>query len=64
MSPIKLSEILRPFEGKWVALNRQRTEVLASGDDPENVLELATHKSAERSIIKLVPSFSMDFASI
>ncbi len=61
MSPIKLSEILRPFEGKWIAMNRQRTEVLASGDYPRKVLELAKHKSAERPILKLVPSFSMDF---
>ena len=61
MSPIKLSEILRPFEGKWIAMNRQRTEVLASGDDPRKVLELAKHKSAERPILKLVPSFGMDF---
>ena len=61
MSPIKLGEILRPFEGKWVAMNRRRTEVLASGDDPRKVLELAKHKSAERPILKLVPSFDMDF---
>jgi len=61
MSPIKLSEILRPFEGKWVALNRRRTEVLASGSDPQKVLELAKQKSAERPILKLVPSFDMDF---
>ncbi len=61
MKSIKLSEILRPFEGKWIAMNRQRTEVLASGDDPRKVLELAKHKSIDRPILKLVPSFSMDF---
>ena len=61
MSPIKLSEILRPFEGQWVALNRKRTEVLASGADPQKVLELAKKKSLERPIIRLVPSFGMDF---
>ena len=61
MSPIKLSEILRPFEGKWVALNRKRTEVLASGDDPQKVLDLAKQKSTERPILRLVPSFDMDF---
>ena len=61
MSPVKLSEILRPFEGKWVAMNRQRTEVLASGDDPREVLDLAKRKSVERPILKLGPSFGMDF---
>lgn len=61
MSPIKLSEILRPFEGKWVALNRKRTEVLSSGDDPRKVADLARQKSMERPILMLVPSFGMDF---
>ena len=61
MSPVKLSEILRPFEGKWIALNRKRTEVLASGDDPQKVLALSKQKIAERPILMLVPLFDMDF---
>ena len=61
MSPVKLSEILRPFEGKWVALNRKRTEVLASGTDPQKVLESAKQKSTDRPILRLVPSLDMDF---
>ena len=61
MSPIKLSEVLRPFEGKWVALNRKSTEVLASGEDPQKVADSAKQKSSERPILMLVPSFDMDF---
>ena len=61
MSPVKLSEILRPFEGKWVALNRKNTEVLASGEDPQKVVDLAKQKSMERPILMLVPSLDMDF---
>ena len=61
MSPIKLDKLLRPYEGKWVALNRDRTQVLASGDDPRNVLDVAKKKSTERPILKLVPLFGLEF---
>ena len=61
MSPIKLDVLLRPYEGKWVALNRARTEVLASGDNPVTVVNSAKKKSAERPILKLVPLFGLEF---
>ncbi len=61
MSPLKLSEILRSFEGKWVALNKTRTEVLASGNSPEKVADKAREKSRERPVITFVPAFDVDY---
>ena len=61
MSPIKLSELLRPFEGKWVALNRARTKVLASGDSPKTVAEKAGIESKEFPVIAFVPAFDLDY---
>ena len=58
---ISLDILLRPYENKWVALNRAYSEVLASGDTPEQVLLLAQRKSSERPIITLVPSFKLDY---
>ena len=61
MSPIRLSEILRPFEGKWVALNKARTLVLASGNSPEKLAEKAMEKGKEQPIITFVPKFDLDY---
>ncbi len=61
MSPVKLSEILRPFEGKWVALNKARNRVLASGTSPETVASEARQKGGEQAIITLVPMFDLDY---
>ena len=62
MSPIKLSEILRPFEGKWVALNKARTTVLASGDSPEKVADQAKREKNEKQpVITFVPVFDVDY---
>ena len=63
MKALKLEKILRPFEEKWVALNRRRTEVLASGDDPQKVSDLAKQKSNERPILMFMSPFDMDFVS-
>lgn len=61
MSPIKLNEILRPFEGKWVALDEAKTKVLASGDSPERVAHKAKEKSQGRPVITFVPAFDVDY---
>jgi hypothetical protein len=61
MSPIKLSDILRPFEGKWVALNKAKNKVLASGTSPDVVATKAQQRSDEKVIITLVPMFDLDY---
>jgi hypothetical protein len=61
MSPVKLSEILRPFEGQWVALSHTRDKVLASGSSPEKVADKAKEKSKARPIITFVPTFDVDY---
>ena len=61
MSPVKLGDILRPFEGKWVALNRAKNKVLASGASPEVVANEARQKGVGEPIITLVPMFDLDY---
>ena len=61
MSPIKLSEILSPFEGKWVALNKAKNEVLASGASPAAVANEARGKSKDEPLLTFVPMFDLDY---
>lgn len=61
MSPIKLSEILRPFESKWVALDPTRTKVIASGGSPDKVANEAKNKGENQPVILFVPSFDMEY---
>ena len=61
MSPIKLSKILSPFEGKWVALNKAENKVLASGTSPEAVANEARRKSKDEPLITFVPMFDLDY---
>lgn len=61
MSPIRLSEILKPFEGKWVALNKAKNRVLASGASPETVASEARKKSNDEPLLTFVPPFDLDY---
>lgn len=61
MSPVKLSELLRPFQGKWVALDKARTKIVASGNSPEKVAQEARSKAEEQSIMTFVPLLDLDY---
>ena len=61
MSPVKLSEILSPFEGKWVALNKAKDKVLASGASPVTVANEAREKSKDEPLLTFVPMFDLDY---
>lgn len=61
MSPVKLSEVLKSFEGKWVALNKARNKVLASGASPGTVATEARQKSKDEPLLTFVPPFDLDY---
>lgn len=62
MRALRLSDILRQYEGMWVALNDKRTEVLASGSSIENVLEtIKKGAGLPKPIITFVSRFDTDY---
>ncbi len=61
MKPIDLSQILRKYEDKWVALDKSRTKVLAFGQSLEEALNLAKSKYAEVPIVTYVPRLDLDY---
>ncbi len=61
MTPIQLSTILRAYEKKWVALNREKTRVIASGDSVKEVAASAKKSTGEKPIIFFVSPFNLDY---
>lgn len=61
MQALRLSEILRGHEGEWVALNKKRTQVLASGSSLDKVMSLLKEEGREKPIITFVPRFDADY---
>jgi len=55
LKPIDLSEKLRPYEGKWVALSLDHKKVLGAGASLREAKEKAKKKSKEYVFIKLPP---------
>ena len=61
MKALKLAELLRDYGGKWVALNRARTQVLASGRSLEDVLRSSDKIVSEKPIISFVSPLDLEF---
>ena len=61
MQVVKLSDLLKKYEDKWVALNKARTEVLAFGQTLEEALLHAQGKSSENPIMTYVPRLDLDY---
>ena len=61
MQALKLADLLRKYEGQWVALDRLRTRVLASSQSVEQALALAKQKSSEEPIITFVSRLDLDY---
>lgn len=61
MKPINLSEILRHYEGQWVALDEERTQVLVSGHTIESVITLIKQKAYNNPIITFISRFDTDY---
>ena len=55
LKSIDLSKILKPFEGKWVALSIDSKKVLGDGDTLQQAKEKAEKKSKDYIFIKLPP---------
>lgn len=51
LQPIDLSELLRPFQGKWVALSQDETQVLGSGTTIDEALEEARCQGERQPIV-------------
>ena len=63
MSPINLSEALKPYERKWVALEKGSFKVVAHGQSLSAVQAEARQKGCENPVFTFVPSFDSYFAS-
>lgn len=61
MTALKLADMLRKYEGLWVAMNHDRNEVLASGQSIEQALSLAKQKTQEEPIITFVSRLDLDY---
>ncbi len=55
LKPIDLSEKLKPYEGKWVALSLDHKRVLGAGESLREAREKAEKESREYVFIKLPP---------
>jgi len=55
LKSVDLSEKLRPFEGKWVALSLDHKKVLGVGETLKEAKEKAERKSKKYIFIKLPP---------
>ena len=55
LGSVDLSEKLRPYEGKWVALSLDHKKVLGAGQSLREAKEEAKKKSKEYVFIKLPP---------
>jgi len=60
LKSVDLSEKLRPYEGKWVALSLDHTKVLGTGQSLKEAKEKAKKKNKEYVFIKL-PSFDVSY---
>ena len=56
--PIDLTGILEPYLNKWVALSKDQTIVVGSGDTLTEALQKAQRKGAEQPVIMFVPGIS------
>ena len=61
MQALRLAEILRTYEGKWVALNKKRTQVLAADSAIEKVISIIKEKGSEKPIVTFVSRFGADY---
>jgi hypothetical protein len=55
LKSVDLSEKLRPYEGKWVALSLDHKKVLGVGETLKEAKEKAEKKSKKYIFIKLPP---------
>ena len=55
LKPINLSEKLKPFEGKWVALSLDHKKVFGAGNTLKEAKKKAEKKSKEYIFLKLPP---------
>lgn len=55
LKSVNLSEKLKPYEGKWVALSLDHKKVLGVGDTLKEAKEKAEKKSKKYIFIKLPP---------
>jgi hypothetical protein len=55
LKSVDLSEKLRPFEGKWVALSLDHKKVLGVGETLKEAKEKAEKKAKKYIFIKLPP---------
>lgn len=58
--PEKISENLKPFEKKWVAIKDGK--VIASGETVKEVKQKADSAGHKNYVFYLVPPFSVSFA--
>ena len=61
METIRLGDLLRKYEDMWVALNQQRTQVLASAHRLEDTIKLAQKSTSEEPIFTYVPRLDLDY---
>lgn len=55
LQPINISELLRPYPGKWVALNQSETTVVGVGDSIQIAVEQAKLAGEEHPIVVKSP---------
>lgn len=60
LKPIDLSEKLKPYEDKWVALSLDHRDVLGAGDTLEEAKQQAKNKRKKYVFLKL-PPFNVNY---
>lgn len=63
MTPINLSEVLKPYEQEWVALEEGTQSVIAHGKTLKSAQASALEKGVKHPVFTFVPSFKLYFAS-
>lgn len=64
LKPLDLSEELRPYEDKWVALSSDKKKVVGCGSTLEQASEDAFRKGSSKPIFLKVPRFDVGYIPI
>ena len=61
MNAIYLSEVIKKYKNKWVALSSDNKTVVATGDTLNQVLSIANKKGSKKPSVFKVPNVENSF---
>ncbi len=59
--PANQPTVPREYAGKWIAWDQDRTKIVASGETPSEVVDLANHRGCLKPLLEKVPRKNLPF---